>query len=181
MKCIRKNSSGGRTGAVSRGARRRWTRAFWPGALGVAALTLAGCTRQLAAPADSEAASPIVLRVASEGEFLAFEPTELTCPTGARVRLIFRHTGQRLPQEHNWVLVLPGTSEAVMQAGMAAGQKAGYVPPGDARVLAATPMCGRGQEAVIEFTAPPPGDYPFLCTFPGHGAVMRGTLTTTPR
>lgn len=180
MNCIRKNSGGGRTGAVSRGARRRWARAFWPGALGVAAVTLAGCNRQVAAPTEGEASSPVVLRIASDGEFLAFTPTELTCPAGARVRVVFHHAGQRLPQEHNWVLVRPGAAEAIMLAAPAAGQPAGFVPR-DARVLAATAMCGRGAEAVIEFTAPPAGDYPFLCTFPGHGAEMRGVLHVTAR
>jgi azurin len=148
-------------------------------ALGVALLTFNACSRSPAVATD--ASTPIVLRVATDGEFLAFAPTELTCPTGARVRLIFHHAGQRLPQEHNWVLVLPGAADAVMQAGIVAGEKAGFVPKNDTRVLAATPLCGRGAEAVIEFTAPPPGEYPFICTFPGHGAEMRGILrTTTP-
>ena len=144
-----------------------------------AALALGGCGRN--GTVQSALSSPIVLRVASDGEFLAFTPTELSCPTGERVRVIFHHTGQRLPQDHNWVLVLPGSADSVLQAGTVAGPQAGYLPRGDARVLAATPLCGRGAEAVVEFTAPPPGDYPFLCTFPGHGAVMNGILHVTAK
>ena len=28
----------------------------------------------------------------------------------------------------------------------------------------------------IEFTAPAAGDYPYMCTFPGHGAIMKGVM-----
>lgn len=139
-------------------------------------LALQSCSRS-AGSAQNDG-GPIVLRVASDGEFLAFTPTELSCPAGARVRVIFRHTGQRLPQDHNWVLVMPGAAESIAQAGAAAGQPAGFVPK-DKRVLAATPLCGRGAEAMIEFTAPVAGDYPFICTFPGHAAEMHGVLHVT--
>ena len=33
---------------------------------------------------------------------------------------------------------------------------------------------GGGEETEITFTAPEPGEYPFLCTFPGHFGIMNG-------
>jgi azurin len=33
---------------------------------------------------------------------------------------------------------------------------------------------GGGETDVIEFQAPPAGEYEFLCSFPGHYAMMRG-------
>ena len=37
-----------------------------------------------------------------------------------------------------------------------------------------------GQEQIIEFTAPSvPGAYQYLCSFPGHHLIMRGTLIVT--
>lgn len=80
-----------------------------------------GCGGQKAAPAATS--EPMVLRVASDSEFLAFTPTELTCPSGARVRLVFRHGGQRIPQKHNWALVLPGSEQGVEKAGTAAAKR----------------------------------------------------------
>jgi azurin len=53
------------------------------------------------------------------------------------------------------------------------------MPPHDKRVLAATPLCGPGKTAMVEFTAPAPGDYPFLCSYAGHGEEMRGMLHVT--
>ena len=133
---------------------------------------LTGCTRQ---PPEVNT-TPVELRVSSEGEFIAFTPTELECISGQRVRLVFRHAGQRIPQTHNWVLILPGTAPEVEQAATAAGEAAGWVPAGDKRILAATELCNPGAESVIEFTAPKPGDYPYICTTPGHAAEMHGVL-----
>ena len=119
----------------------------------------------------------VSLYVASDGDFLAFKPAELTCPAGARVRLTFHHAGRRVQQKHDWVLLKPGTADAFMQAVLAAGQKDNWMPPDDPRVLAATPQIDPGESVTIEFTAPPPGDYPFVCTYTGH--VMRGVLHVT--
>ena len=55
----------------------------------------------------------IDLFIESDGDFLAFKPDALACPTGARVRLTFHHGGRFLSARHNWVLVYPGQIEAV--------------------------------------------------------------------
>jgi azurin len=129
------------------------------------------------------AASPpqrrIDLNISTDGDLLAFKPDRLTCVTGALVHLTFQHAGKYISQEHNWVLTVPGASAAVAQAGLAAGEKSGWVPRGDPRVLAATSPCSKGQHVSVDFVAPAPGDYPFLCTNPGHGAVMNGILHVT--
>jgi azurin len=133
-------------------------------------LTLVACARRSPPPVYVD------LLVESDGDQLAFKPRELSCPAGAHVRLTFRHTGKYISFEHNWVLILPHTFDAVNQAALAAGEKNGWVPPGDKRILAATPLCSRGQQATIEFVAPPAGDYPFICSNPGHAESMWGVL-----
>ena len=47
-----------------------------------------------------------------------------------------------------------------------------YVPPGSEKdVLAHTKLLGPGESDTITFTAPfIPGDYVYLCSFPGHYA-----------
>lgn len=121
----------------------------------------------------------VSLYVESDGDFLAYKPTDLTCPAGAHVTLTFHHAGRRIQQKHDWVLLQPGTADAFMDAVLAAGERNNWMPPGDSRVLAATPQILPGESATIEFTAPRPGDYPFVCTFAGHGDVMRGVLHVT--
>lgn len=152
-------------------------------ALFAASLFLPACARrstpaQGSAPAPASAKS-VELHIATDGDFLGFVPNELWCPTGAHVRLVFHHAGTRVPQQHNWMLVKPGTLDDVEKAATAAGEANGWVPQNDPRVLAATPLCNPGETVSVEFTAPAPGDYPFFCSYPGHGAEMRGVLHVT--
>ena len=129
-------------------------------------------------PAD--AAKTVVLHIASDGDNLAFKPDRLTCPTGATVKLTFRHAGQIIDDPHNWVLLKPGTMDAFLADADKIEDDTTVVPPRDKdMVLAATPMCPRHQTVTVTFMAPAPGDYPFVCSVPGHGETMHGTLTVT--
>ncbi len=138
---------------------------------GLAVLAVAGCSE-----ADAQ---EVMLTIASDGDFPFFVPDMLTVPTGARVKLTFHHTGEILTQFHNWVLCKPGTMEAVEKAGIEAGEKNNWLKKGDPNVLAATPLIGKGTHIAFEFVAPAPGDYPFMCTTPGHGVDMHGILHVT--
>jgi azurin len=53
-----------------------------------------------------------------------------------------------------------------------------HIPTGTAaKIIAQTKLLGPGETDTIDFTAPAqPGEYPFLCTFPGHFALMKGKL-----
>jgi len=113
-------------------------------------------------------------------EPLRFSVPELTAKAGAHVRLLFNNEGEML---HNFVLVAPGRADAVATAAASmglSGQARHYVPDtGD--VLYHTALLEPEKSETIFFTAPTaPGDYPFLCSFPGHGIVMRGVLHVTP-
>jgi azurin len=123
----------------------------------------------------------VSLTIATDGDLLAFKPSEVTCTTHALVHLTLFHTGKYITQEHDWVLTVPGAADAVAQALLTAGDAGGYVPHGDRRVIAATKMCNKGEHVSVDFIAPAPGDYPFICTYPGHAAFMRGILHVTPR
>ena len=125
---------------------------------------------------------PIILDllVETNDDLLEFKPKELSCPAGAHVRLTFRHTGKYVNFQHNWVLIRPGTFDAVIQAAARAGEQQGWLPAGNPAIIAATSMCGRGQSVSVEFDAPPPGRYVYICSTPGHAASMWGVLTVTP-
>jgi azurin len=76
-----------------------------------------------------------------------------------------------------------GASGALQQIGAAADARGGpdglamqYVPPVP-QVLFATTLINPGDSVTVQFRAPAqPGDYPFVCTFPGHWRVMNGIL-----
>jgi len=111
---------------------------------------------------------------------MQYDKKELDVPASCKeVTVTLAHSG-KLPAAamgHNWVLVSTPDLAAVASAGMTAGLPADYVAPGDKRVLAHTKVVGGGQSTSVTFSTSglkAGGDYSFLCTFPGHNALMRG-------
>ena len=131
-------------------------------------LIVFGCGRRRAAGQQA-----VDLLIESDGDFLAFKPDEMTCPTGAAIRLTFHHAGRFLSARHNWVLVQPNQMEAVDKA---AEKTEGVVSLEDPRVIAFISMCDKGDTMSTQFIAPKPGDYPFFCSTPGHAVDMNGIL-----
>ena len=43
-------------------------------------------------------------------------------------------------------------------------------------VIAHTKTLGGGESDSIEFAAPAPGTYDYICSFPGHSSLMKGKL-----
>jgi azurin len=76
---------------------------------------------------------------------------------------------------HNVVVAKPGTEAQVANAGIQAGEAHDWVKEGP-DVLAHTPLAKPGETTSIVFRAPAAGDYPYICTFPGHAAVMKGVM-----
>lgn len=117
---------------------------------------------------------------------LAYDKTELSGKVGARVTLTLSNIDGPLEQPHNFVLLKPGKIDAVgtLATAMITDPKAlekNYIPEQSTDILAHTPLVQPGESVTIEFTLPAePGDYPFLCTFPGHWLQMRGTFHVTP-
>lgn len=80
---------------------------------------------------------------------------------------------------HNWVLAKTADAQAVANDGIAAGLANDYVKKGDARVIAHTKVLGPGESETIKFPVSALKDgesYTFFCSFPGHFAIMKGTL-----
>lgn len=112
---------------------------------------------------------------------LKFDQTLLTTKAGTRIRLIFRNTDDML---HNFVLCAPGKGQDVGTAALALGVEGtakNYVPD-SADVLFHTAITQPETSDTIYFIAPTtPGDYDFICSFPGHSAIMKGILRVTAK
>jgi azurin len=118
----------------------------------------------------------------SGNDMMQFDKSELMAKAGEKITLTFRHIGQleKRVMGHNFVLLKPGTDiTGFANEAAAAGESADWIPNEGAQVLAHTKMLGGGQTDVISFDAPEPGIYDFICSFPGHSGMMRGTLTVT--
>lgn len=114
---------------------------------------------------------------------MKFDKTELTVKAGEKVKLTF--INEKDPLMHNFLLVKAGKKDAVGAAAdaMLADPQAMakfYIPASDDILAKSTKLVALGQQDVIEFTAPTePGDYPYICTFPGHWRLMQGVLKVT--
>jgi len=144
-----------------------------------AAAVLGAQSLLFAAPAA--AADKVCKLEISGNDQMQYDKKELSVAADCtQVQLTLKHTGQ-LPKEamgHNWVLVKAADLTAVANAGMSAGPANSYVQAGDKRVIAHTKTIGGGQSDTITFpTAGLAGQsLMYLCTFPGHNALMRGTF-----
>lgn len=92
-----------------------------------------------------------------------------------------RHTGslEQTLMGHNWVLARAADQQAVTRAGLVGGLAHSFTRPGDQRVLAATRVVGGGESDSVTFPVSLLEDgqqYLFFCSFPGHAALMKGTL-----
>ncbi|WGK65956.1 azurin [Croceiramulus getboli] len=108
---------------------------------------------------------------------MRFNLEEIKVPAGATVKLTLKHVGKldAKVMGHNWVLLTQGTEIPVFAQAAAAANENAYIPEGTDNVLAHTKMLGGGQSDTITFEAPTaPGEYDFICSFPGHSALMKG-------
>ncbi len=117
-------------------------------------------------------AGPLTIGV--DGESLKFDTFSYTVASGEEISLTLNNTSTI--NQHNWVLVEPGTKDDVASAGTTAGPANNWVEPGDPRVIANTDILGPETSGAVTFTAPAPGAYQFVCTFPGHNFTMFGEL-----
>ncbi|MEM6513073.1 MAG: azurin [Pseudomonadota bacterium] len=136
------------------------------------------------APAESASASAggacdLSIEV---GDALKFSTNTLSAPSSCdQVTVTLTHTGN-LPATamgHNWVLMPASAVTDVATAGMGAGAANNYLPDDD-RIVAATTIIGGGESASVTFSLSDleaGTEYAYVCTFPGHWSVMRGTFT----
>jgi azurin len=116
------------------------------------------------------------IRINTVVEKMKYDTPNLTVKAGKKIKLIFANP-DFMP--HNIVLVNPGKADSVAMEAMklgATGFDVGFVPK-SADVIWASKLIDHGAEQVIEFNAPTKlGDYPYVCTFPGHHIIMRGNM-----
>ena len=110
------------------------------------------------------------------GDQMKYATTEFTVKSGDKVKLFMNNTATSPAMKHNVVILKPDSDiQKIGMAAVQAGEKAEYIPKDDA-ILFYTKMAGPGEKTTVEFTAPAPGKYPFICTFPGHFALMKGIM-----
>ncbi len=127
-------------------------------------------------PTNSSNARVIELKVVPE--MLQFDKVLLNAKAGEKVIINLENPDG---MQHNLLIIKIGSLQKVGKAAdeMLSNPKAAemqYVPKVP-EVLHSTKLVNPGETISLEFTVPStPGDYPFVCTFPGHWRGMNGIL-----
>ena len=109
---------------------------------------------------------------------MKFTQTTITARPGQRVEITLNNTDD---MPHNIVIFRRGTIAEYQKDLFGSlnepnAQLRGFVPDSP-NVLVASRLLNAGESTVVTFDAPTePGEYPFVCSFPGHWATMRGVL-----
>ncbi|HET6538840.1 MAG TPA: PVC-type heme-binding CxxCH protein, partial [Chryseolinea sp.] len=127
-------------------------------------------------PTSNGAATKIHLKVIKNE--MKYDLKNFTVEAGKPVEITFENPDF---MQHNLLIVQPGTLEVVGKAAdkLASdpkGAEMNYVPTVP-EVLFSTKLVNPQETVKLNFIAPTKvGDYPFVCTFPGHWSIMNGVM-----
>ena len=109
-------------------------------------------------------------------DMMQYNTKEIKVKSGQKVKLTLRHVGKLdvNVMGHNFVLLKKGTDLVAFATEASTQRDNKYIPKDSSDIIAHTDLIGGGQTTTIEFDAPEAGTYEFLCSFPGHYAMMRG-------
>ncbi|HLT45333.1 MAG TPA: azurin [Luteimonas sp.] len=143
--------------------------------LAAGVLALAAC--------GTAAASDGCAMTLGASDAMRYDAAAISIPAACKeFTITLRHTGT-LPvaaMGHDVVIASAADMPGVLADGIAAGLDNGYVKPGDPRVVAHTRLVGGGETASVTFPVAKlakDGPWVFFCSFPGHSALMKGTLS----
>ena len=140
------------------------------------------------APATAEPASDKAAVVAGcataieANDAMQYNVNSITVPASCKeFKITLKHAGKMpvIAMGHNVVISKLADMAGITADGMAAGANNNYVKLGDARVIAHTKLVGGGETTSVSFAVSKikgDGPYEFFCSFPGHSAMMKGTI-----
>lgn len=114
---------------------------------------------------------------------MKFDKTTFTVEAGTIVEIVLENPDF---MQHNLVIITPGSlekvgAEADKLARASNGAAMEYVPDMP-EVLFATALVDPEGSTRLRFKVPEnTGDYPFVCTFPGHWSIMNGIMKVVPQ
>lgn len=137
-------------------------------ALGCSALlfSITGCSRAPEAP-------PKTVEINADDK-MKYDNTAFDAKPGQKISVTFKNVGTtpKFSMGHNFVMLDRTVNTGNVQTFLdKASTEAShdYVPPGAKEVLAHSKLLGPGETDIVVFNAPfIPGEYLYLCSFPGH-------------
>ena len=119
----------------------------------------------------------------SGNDTMQFDVKTFEVKAGSKVKIVLKNIGMvpKIAMGHNVVILKKGiTAIAFGQKALGAGANATNALPDSLKgdVIASTKLLGPGETDSVVMKAPSEaGTYEYVCTFPGHFALMRGVMT----
>ncbi len=146
----------------------------------LAVLALAALVVFSVAPAQ---AAPRVIKM-NGTDAMKFSVAQINAKPGEEltVQLTAVSTQDKAVMAHNFVLLAQGTDVNGFVVAASVARATQHIPKQEKwkkAILASTGLAGGGQTVTVTFKAPTtPGNYTYVCTFPGHyNGGMKGILT----
>ncbi|MFV0571255.1 MAG: azurin [Xanthomarina gelatinilytica] len=122
-----------------------------------------------------ETSSNEITLLLSSNDQMQYDKKELKVKVGQKVTLTLKHTGTMAKDVmgHNFVLLKKDVDVPTFAEKAVAATATEYIPEGD-DIIIYTKLIGGGESVTITFDAPAKGSYDYICSFPGHYALMKG-------
>ncbi len=106
---------------------------------------------------------------------MSYDTKELKVTAGSKVKINLTNQGSDASMLHNIVIVKQGSEKDVATEGINLKDQ-NYFNAQNPNVIAGSAVSQPGATVMLEFIAPEPGTYTYICTYPGHWMKMQGTL-----
>lgn len=149
---------------------------FAPALLILGALTLTSCKDDI-----PQSERPVTEITITGDDKMRFSEKLFTVKANTEITLTFYNEG-RMPKEtmgHNLAIIDQSVPVIKFAVDGARHPRNEYIDPAyQDKVIATTKVLGPKETEILRFTAPgEPGDYPYVCSFPGHAvAGMKGIM-----
>ena len=120
--------------------------------------------------------------VVEANDQMQFNKKAFEIKAGDTIKLTLKHVGKlpKIAMGHNLVILQKGTNLAGWASKAMTAAATNYVPTDEASkkaVIAKTKVLGGGETDSVTFSIKEAGEYQYLCSFPGHFALMQGKIT----
>jgi azurin len=137
-------------------------------------LSIAGCSRAPQVP-------PKTIEITADDK-MKFSVNAFDVAPGQQVTVTLKNIGTspKASMGHDFVVLKKNVNmNAFLEAGAMDAAHEYVAPSMEKDIIARTKLLGPGESDTVTFTAPfVPGDYDFICSFPGHATQgMKGIMT----
>jgi azurin len=114
------------------------------------------------------------IEIETLGNQMSYNTPVIKAKAGSIIKIVFKNNATMSVMKHN--IVVLKSADDIDSVGKAAITATNYVPE-TAQIIAASDLIGPGESTDLVVNIPTaPGEYPFICTFPGHYQVMQGKI-----